>query len=263
MSFRRSCRCHNPRFFFACTNPGITLTQTILQASLPVEQRIAPRPVKPGTLDITATGVFIDGEEHQQQLLSLVQAILLHDSSPLVPLLHLLVHLAPLDVCDWRCICLTHSIGLTLPYGPGGRHTLVIAVLRILFRTLRTVYAAWHQKTYLTDSDVDAYAKSVVQIQQCWHAFKWKPSVWLHWLVAHSTYFIRVHRSMYLFSSIPSEHKHQSFKRDIRHSFQGWKLVNPRMSIRGLRHVVELDGIDQTIRLMDVNSKEHTPKKRK
>ena len=152
---------------------------------------------------------------------------------------------------------------MTLPYGPEGRRVLVIAVLRILFRALKTVYHFWRLKTYLSDEELLVYEQSVVQIQHCWHAFKWKPSVWVHWLVAHSNFYMKTHRSIYLFSSIPSEHKHQHFKRDVRHSFQGWKLTKPRVSVRGLQHVVELDGLDQTICLKDIMSKDQKTKKRR
>ena len=40
--------------------------------ALPVEQRVAPRPVKPGTLDLTASRLFLDNTTVHGDLVDLV-----------------------------------------------------------------------------------------------------------------------------------------------------------------------------------------------
>ena len=126
----------------------------------------------------------------------------------------------------------------------------VSVVCRIMMRSLSIVHSFWRSKDYLTTEQIVEYERNIVQFAKSWHAFQWKPSVWVHWMVAHSTYYICYHKTIYLFSSVPSEHRHQTFKLDLRHSFQGWKLINPRCYERGLRHVVELDALVQGLRLL-------------
>jgi hypothetical protein len=130
----------------------------------------------------------------------------------------------------------------------------VSVVCRILMRSLHVVHTLWRTKEYLTHAQVVEYERNIELFAKCWHAFKWKPSVWVHWMVAHSTFYVKLHKTIYLFSSVPTEHRHQLFKLDLRHSFQGWKLINPRCNERGLRHVVELDALDQGLRLTNQGS---------
>ena len=72
-------------FFIMRKKTPIKKQKKILTPSLPVEQRIAPRPVKPGTLDLSATRVFFDTEDLQLDLLSLVQPIFLFIVFFLIP----------------------------------------------------------------------------------------------------------------------------------------------------------------------------------
>ena len=195
--------------------------------ALPIDQRVAPRPAKAGTLDLTASRQFIDDVHWHGRLEGIVKK---------------------------------HCPDGKLPFGE--RPLLVTAILRILLRSLKLAHGFWHSKVELTLEDVTRYDLSIDQFAKCWHAFKWKPSVWVHWMVAHSGYYIHKHRSLYFFSSIPCEHRHQGFKRDLRHCFQGWKLLRPSLSVKGVCHVVELDSIDQALRLLDANEPPQNSKKR-
>lgn len=157
----------------------------------------------------------------------------------------------------------TEGVNLTWSPGADAREVRVHAVLRIMLRALSCLHGFWRQKTYLTDREVDDYQRNIDLFAKCWHAFQWKPAVWVHWMVAHSGYYIKMYRTLYLFSSIPSEHRHQTFKLDLRHSFQGWKLQNPRCNERGLQHVVELDSLDQGLHLLQLSKDLEASKKRK
>jgi hypothetical protein len=55
-------------------NPRGALHRLLLLA-IPVEQRIAPRPVKPGSVDLTASRVFFDTDTLQHELVHLVQTM--------------------------------------------------------------------------------------------------------------------------------------------------------------------------------------------
>ena len=75
-------------------------------------------------------------------------------------------------------------------------------------------------------------------------------AIYLYLQLFDNHFIYLINKSIYLFSSVPSEHRHQTFKLDLRHSFQGWKLVNPRCNERGLRHVVEMDALNQGLHIL-------------
>ena len=107
----------------------------------------------------------------------------------------------------------------------------------------------WRVKTLFTDVQVQEYVADIDTFAQCWQAFGWKPTVWVHWVVAHSAFFVKRYKNLYLFSSIPTEFRHQRFKRDLRQACHAWKVRNPAASDHGLKHVVELDALDAGLRL--------------
>ena len=78
----------------------------------------------------------------------------------------------------------------------------------------------------------------------------WAPTVWVHWVVAHSGYFLQLYHNLAQFSSVPTERRHQGFKRDLRYSFQGWKISQPSLSNKALAHVLSLDALDKGLQLM-------------
>ena len=69
---------------------------------------------------------------------------------------------------------------------------------------------------------------------EAWKAFQWKPTIWVHWVCAHSTFFIARSRTLYIFSSVPTEKRHQYFKLDPKHCFHGWRLSKTVLHHRGL-----------------------------
>ena len=91
----------------------------------------------------------------------------------------------------------------------GGRTAPPSAVLQVLLFNLRQVHAIWRQKEFVSDATLAAYASQVEKFAAAWNAFLWKGTVWVHWVIAHSTFLLRRHRSLYIFTSIPTEHKHK------------------------------------------------------
>ena len=88
------------------------------------------------------------------------------------------------------------------------------------------------------------YNERVNSFRLCWVSLGWKPALWVHWVCAHSSYYIKQHSNLYVFSSLPTERRHQGFKLDLRHAFQGWKVASPIVAARFLRTVVENDALD-------------------
>ena len=136
----------------------------------------------------------------------------------------------------------------------GGRQIKVSACLRILFRSLHSLYSLWSQKEILTLDQLILYDKSIATLHKSWLALGWKPAVWVHWVCAHSSFYVHTFRTIYSFTSIPTEHRHQKFKMDLRHAFEGWKFANPLVTSCWLTRFVNLDTLDQGLHLLSLTN---------
>ena len=180
---------------------------------VPAAERVGEAGSRRDTLEMTATKFFIGSTSLQNELIALVER---------------------------------HTSGSTVPFH--GRPFSIHGVLRILLRNLHHAWQFCGQRTPLTTEEAQEYCAIVARFGEAWRALGWKPTVWVHWLVCHSGCLMAHHRSLYLFSSIPSERRHQGFKRDLRHSFMGWKVKNPRASAVGFKHALELEALDHGLR---------------
>jgi hypothetical protein len=127
---------------------------------------------------------------------------------------------------------------------PGGQLESSHGILLKMIGSLRAIHSHWRQAALLTQAEIAAYMAHVALFRQCWQVLDWKVSIWVHWLCAHSGYFMGLYRHLYGFSSLPTERRHQHFKMDLRHAFHGWKLTNPLIGCKYLQHLVELDAMD-------------------
>ena len=118
-------------------------------------------------------------------------------------------------------------------------------MVRTLPCGLSTRHSFWRQEEDLSDVQLRDYEGALGRCRQCWEAMQWRPTVWVHWVMAHSLCLLQTFRNLSVFSSMPSERRHQQFKRDLRHAFKGWQVVNPRMGTAALTHVLELDALDK------------------
>lgn len=135
----------------------------------------------------------------------------------------------------------------------GNRRVLAYVVLRRLLATVRALYNIWRAKTVLNDQQIAQHASLVADFRRCWVSLQWKPTVWVHWMCAHAHFFIVQYRSLGAFSSIPVEHRHQRYKRDLRHAFMGWRVGSPQLAGGWLRRVIESDALDQGLHYLNVN----------
>lgn len=129
--------------------------------------------------------------------------------------------------------------------------------LHVILTNLRSCHSLWHKQGLLDQLDIANYEMWVREFGEAWNALGWKSSPWLHWMVAHSTSIVKSHRTIRLYSSIPTEYRHRAFKLDIQHSFLGNKLTRPLFAQRGFAHVLSLNFVDLTLKGM------HNPNKRK
>ena len=128
--------------------------------------------------------------------------------------------------------------------------------MKLLLLALHGIYGLWRRKDKLPPASISAYREHIDTFRQCWIALGWKPAVWVHWLCAHSVFFfIEQHANLYVFSSLPVERRHQGFKLDLRHAFQGWKIASPILAARFLRTVIEQDSLDLVLHDLPVAKK--------
>ena len=119
-----------------------------------------------------------------------------------------------------------------------------------MLTSLRFIHSVWRQQTYVSEAVVVSYKDSIAKFTVAWKALGWAGTVWVHWVIAHSGYLLQTHRSLYLFSSIPTEHKHKAFKVDMRHTFHGRSHKRPRVSAAGILHAVNNHALDVGLQLL-------------
>ena len=103
-----------------------------------------------------------------------------------------------------------------------------VSHLREMRSALVGMHQIWQHREAVPVPMLEQYDTWVGQFANCWQALTWKPTVWVHWVAVHSAAHLRMHGNLHIFSSIPTERRHQGFKRDLRHAFQGWKITRPR-----------------------------------
>ena len=51
-----------------------------------------------------------------------------------------------------------------------------------------------------------------------------------------------------MFSSVPTERGNSPFKTFLQNCFRGWSVRNPRMSTRGMAHILEMYALDEGLK---------------
>jgi hypothetical protein len=136
----------------------------------------------------------------------------------------------------------------------GGRAVRYHFMLTILIQNLAQMYHFWGLAESLTPDQLGAYNEAHGRFVECWQAFTWKPTPWVHWVCAHSKTFLSFHHSWSGFTSVPTEHRHQKFKRDLKNTCQSYKFLNPDRCKGYLQRVLELDALDLGLRCLDLKA---------
>ena len=122
-------------------------------------------------------------------------------------------------------------------------------LIKLLLRSFAGMYSLWREKEYLTPTQVAQAQAHARQFGECWSALGWKPTPWAHWAACHSGKILGMYRSLYLFSSIPIEYRNRTFKVRLKNSMRGWCLKKPRVTRRGMAHVVNTDALAVGVQL--------------
>ena len=183
---------------------------------IPVAERVmlAPSKEKEHTLDINASRLFFETPELHAELVRIVAMYCTH-------------------VVRWE----------------GNRWLKTSAVLHLMLQACYYMQKIWRHVGPVLMDRRQRYACMVTQFTKAWGALGWSVPVWVHWVVCHSGAHLQRWGNFIKFSSIPTEWRNKSFKMDIRHCFQGWKLSKPYVTRWGLTHALHLDALDWGIRL--------------
>lgn len=111
---------------------------------LPLPERLAPRPTKLGTLDLTAANL-------------LVTDIAMHG----------------------RVVEAAKTINKVIKIGFSGLK--FSAAIGALFQAIHGMHTFWRQKTSLTPTDRQKYRSIVERFGIVWRALRWRVSTWVHW----------------------------------------------------------------------------------
>ena len=132
-----------------------------------------------------------------------------------------------------------------VPYKGGNVNFYV--PLHVVLTNFFQCHSIWHKQCMLDPKDIENYGRLCTEFGEAWSALSWKSTPWVHWMVVHSTSLLKKHRTIRLFSSVPTEYRHRTFKLDIQHSFLGNKLTRPMFAQRGFAHVLSLHFVDMQL----------------
>ena len=117
-------------------------------------------------------------------------------------------------------------------------------VVHTMLLALTHLHTLSRKKDYPSDVEVVEADRWTKKLGQCWKLMGWKATLWVHWTVCHSGWFVRKYRAMYLFSSVPTERRDSAYSAHIQNSFRGWSVKNPRVSVWDMRHLLNMYGLD-------------------
>lgn len=195
------------------------------------DDRLPPRLTKPGELDLTVARFFVQDTRYHRQLQGIIEK----------------------------------HVQATFEWVPG-RRLRAHFVVGLLLQAFHTLHRLWRMKTPLGDADIALYATQVDNFRRAWALLQWKVTPWVHWILAHSLNIVKTFRTIYAFSSIPTEMRHKHFKRDLKHCFLGGKRKTPARSARGIVHLLHQDALDKGLYMLSLDRESHSapvPKRRR
>ena len=165
-------------------------------ANVPVTERVALRPQKKDTFDLTSARSFIENREYQRKVVELLKEFYPNLSIE-------------------------------------NRNLRVYTVVFSMLNSVVQLHTVWRQKTWPTDEEVSQAEQAAKRLGHCWNLMGWKPTLWVHWTVAHRTWFLRKYRTMYMFCSVPTERRNSPFKTFFTKLLQGLVRAQPAHEYKG------------------------------
>ena len=180
-------------------------------ANVPLNERIALRPQKKDTFDLMSARLLIENMEYQRKVVELLKEFYPNRSVE-------------------------------------NKNLRVYTVVFSMLNGVLQLHTVWRQKTWLSDEEVSQAEQAAKELGHCWNLMGWKPTLWVHWTDAHSIWFLRKYGTMYMFSSVPTERRNSPFQTFLQSCFRCWSVRNPRMSTRGMAHILEMHALDEGLK---------------
>ena len=118
-------------------------------------------------------------------------------------------------------------------------------VVHVMVKCIEGLYELWRVRELYTLTQVERHRALTTKFSKAWGDSGWSPTRWIHWCLAHSTFFAEKWRNIFQFSSIPTEYRHGPYKRRLKNCFKGWSLVRPSMSLRHMHHCMSMNALEQ------------------
>ena len=126
---------------------------------------------------------------------------------------------------------------------PGG--PMLWVVVHVMVKCIEGLYELWRVRELYTLTQVERHRALTTKFSKAWGDSGWSPTRWIHWCLAHSTFFAEKWRNIFQFSSIPTEYRHGPYKRRLKNCFKGWSLVRPSVSLRHMHHCMSMNALGQ------------------
>ena len=126
------------------------------------------------------------------------------------------------------------------PWGP-----LLWVVVHFMVKCIQGLYELWRVREMYTLTQVERHRALTTKFSRAWGDSGWSPTRWIHWCLAHSTFFAEKWRTIFQFYSIPTEYRHGPYKRRLKNCFKGWSLVRASMSLRHMHHCMSMNALEQ------------------
>ena len=88
-------------------------------------------------------------------------------------------------------------------------------VVHFIVKCIEGLYELWRVREMYTLTQVERHHALTTKFSKAWGDSGWSPTRWIHWCLAHSTFFAEKWRNIFQFSSIPTEYRHGPYKRSV------------------------------------------------
>ena len=122
---------------------------------------------------------------------------------------------------------------------------MLCVVVHVMVKCIEGLYELWRVRELYTLTQVERHRALTTKFSKAWGDSGWSPTRWIHWCLAHSTFFAEKWRNIFQFSSIPTEYRHGPYKRRLKNCFKGWSLVRPSVSLRHMHHCMSMNALEQ------------------
>ena len=118
-------------------------------------------------------------------------------------------------------------------------------VLHVMVRCIQGLYELWRVRETYALTQVERHRALTTKFSEAWRDSGWSATRWIHWCLAHSTFFAQNWKNIFQFSSLQTEYWHGPYKRRLKNCFKGWSVVRLSMFLRHMHHCMSMNARKQ------------------